>query len=177
MGLEDSSDNNNNNNTLGRNPRADTTTSSSLQADLPVVPIPGTFISQPCLLDSHESRITSRGTLLASVRNVTQADLSAQGGATDGYLLDSQFYEINITTQEVILRWSAYEHNDQLDMLSLSATKPDKKSNPRLPWDYFHMNSIYDVPEPLGGYLVSSRYLSSAIKLDREGNVEWYLEV
>ena len=37
------------------------------------------------------------------------------------------------------------------------------------------MNSIVDVPEPIGGFLISSRYLSSAIKISKTGDIEWYL--
>jgi hypothetical protein len=42
--------------------------------------------------------------------------------------------------------------------------------------DFFHGNSIVDVPEPLGGYIISSRYLSSAIKISSTGKIEWYLQ-
>jgi hypothetical protein len=58
------------------------------KASLPVVPIEGTYIDQPCRIDSHESRISAAGTLLVNVRNVTAADLSIVGGPADGWLLD-----------------------------------------------------------------------------------------
>ena len=51
-----------------------------------------------------------------------------------GWLLDSVFYEIDIPTQTVLTRWSAYEHNDQLNMLDISNYPQAGDKKEAAPW-------------------------------------------
>lgn len=103
-------------------------------------------------------------------------DLSPYGGPSDGQVLDSQFVEIDIAQDEVLFRWSAADHIDQLDTMAISRlVKPPGHTD--VPWDWFHMNAVAAVDDPIGGYIVSARVPSSVIKLDSDGNVEWYIKV
>lgn len=150
------------------------------QADLNIVRIPDIKKTQPCKLDLHESRTTSRGSVLATVRNLTQADLTGVGGLDNAWVLDSVFVEIDIPTDKLLFRWSAVEHMDQLNTFKTSTGEPSGNHDGATidkAWDFFHMNSVAEVPEPLGGYITSNRLSDAAIKLDQEGNVEWYIQV
>ena len=51
-----------------------------------------------------------------------------------GWLLDCVFYEIDIPTQTVLTRWSAYEHNDQLNMLDISNYPQAGDKKEATPW-------------------------------------------
>lgn len=145
-------------------------------ADLDITPLTKT----DCKLDFHENKISAKGTLLTTARSVLSGvDLSSFGGPVDGFVLDSQFYELDIATGKVLFRWSAYENRG-----SLPPTLSHYQINAHLaaaggtsaldPWDYFHMNSIDDIGD---SFLISSRFFSSAIMINRQGNVEWVLNV
>lgn len=124
--------------------------------------------------------MTSRGTLLATVRNVTTADLRSVGGPKNGYVYDSIWVEVDPTTDKLLFLWSAVAHVDQLNFFELSQSRPKgnhRGQNISDSWDFFHMNSVAEVPEPMGGYITSARILDAGIKLDRNGNVEWYVQV
>ncbi len=149
-------------------------------ADLDVNPLPGLNLTTDCKLDFHEVKISAKGTLLAMARSVLSGvDLAQFGGPVDGYVLDSLFYELDITTGEVLFRWSAYEHRASLPP-TLSHYPINAQlaaaggTSPADPWDYFHMNSIDDIGD---NFLISSRFYCSAIKLNRQGDVEWVLNV
>jgi len=149
-------------------------------ADLDVNPLPGLNLTTDCKLDLHEVKISTKGTLLAMARSVLSGeDLTSFGGPVDGYVLDSLFYELDFTTGEVLFRWSAYEHRASLPpTLSHYPISPHLAAaggtSPADPWDYFHMNSIDDIGD---NFLISSRFLWSAILLNRQGAVEWVLNV
>lgn len=67
-------------------------------------------------IDIHESQFTENGTILVTAVNVTQADLTAIGGPKDGWVQDGLVYEIDIKTNEILFRWSAYEHRKEAPM-------------------------------------------------------------
>ncbi|KAI1088695.1 ASST-domain-containing protein [Rostrohypoxylon terebratum] len=127
-------------------------------------------------LDMHESKITAEDTILVTAYNVTPYDLSSVGGPADGWVADSVFYELDIKTNEILFKWSALEHVDQVPISDVVQFYPvaDYGKNQSLPYGYFHINSIEKFKD--GSYLVSSRYFCSVFKIAKDGNVEWTLQ-
>ena len=142
-----------------------------------------TFVAQngqkfPSAIDLHEVYITENDTLLVTANNVTQTDLTSVGGPINGWVTDSLIYEIDIATDEVLFKWSALEHQSQIS-LNLSVYPLGSEGytgrNQSAAWGYFHINAVS--PLPGGGYLISSRYLCSAIAINKQGDVQWLLQV
>ncbi|KAI0882630.1 ASST-domain-containing protein [Annulohypoxylon maeteangense] len=127
-------------------------------------------------LDLHESKITADDTILVTVYNVTQYDLSSVGGPVDGWVSDSIFYELDIKTNEILFKWSALSHVDQIPISDVLEFYPlaDYGKNQSLPYGYFHINSVEKFTD--GSYLISSRYYSSVFKIAKDGSVEWTLQ-
>lgn len=127
-------------------------------------------------IDLHEILLTENGTVVVTANNVTQADLTSIGGAPDGWTVDSLVYEIDIATNEVLFEWKALDHLDQLPFAISQyplGAEGFTGENQSLAWGYFHINTAepYD-----GGYILSARYLCSAIAIDgSDGNVIWRL--
>lgn len=126
-------------------------------------------------IDMHEDKITDRGTMLVTAVNVTRFDLTSVGGPRNGWVADSLFYEIDIKTNEVVFRWSALDHVDQIPLKDSLLPLDTWGNNQTYPWGYFHINSI----DPLdnGAYLVSSRFYCSVWQINKDGSVEWTLDV
>ncbi|KAL8656959.1 MAG: hypothetical protein Q9226_002393 [Calogaya cf. arnoldii] len=130
----------------------------------------------PSYIDSHESFITSKGSLIFTAYNSTPYNLSAVGGPEDGWLLDSMIYEIDLRTHKTLFRWSSVEHIDELPLNGSHQLHPDGSivdgKNATHPWNYFLTNSVYPLDD---GYILSSRHYWSAIVLDCQRNVKWNL--
>lgn len=129
-------------------------------------------------IDFHESQLTDNGTVLVTAVNVTQADLSSVGGPKDGWIQDGIVYEIDIKTNQVLFRWSAYEHIDEVPMsYDIAPLGPDGAGsgvNRTDPWGYPHLNSVAKYGD---SYLVSSRYMCSVFYIAKNGTVQWHLHV
>ncbi|OQE11948.1 hypothetical protein PENFLA_c067G05038 [Penicillium flavigenum] len=123
-------------------------------------------------IDIHESEITDNGTILVTAVNVTQADLSAIGGLKDGWIQDALVYEIDIETNEILFRWSTYEHIDQVPLRDVRAPLEGSGGNKTDPFGYPHVNSISKYGD---SYLVSSRYMCSLFFIASNGSVTWQL--
>ena len=128
-------------------------------------------------IDLHEIYITERNTVLVTANNVTQTDLRSVGGLENGWIVDALVYEIDIETNKILFRWRSLDHLGEIPLtaslypLGSEGFNGTKQSNA---WGYFHINSVapYD-----GGYIISSRYLCSAVAIDGRGNVKWSLQV
>ena len=145
------------------------------------VTLPGDFlelepgIKFPSNIDVHELLITDTGSMLVTANNVTSADLASVGGPSNGWVVDGLVYEIDIATNEVLFKWSALDHVDQIPFTASVyplGVEGFTGVNQSLAWGYFHINAVepYD-----GGYIISSRFLCSAIAIDASGNVKWRL--
>jgi hypothetical protein len=145
------------------------------------ITLPGDFlelepgVKYPSNIDLHELLITDTGSILVTANNVTQADLTSVGGPKNGWVVDGLVYEIDIATNEVLFKWSALNHVDQIPFtasLYPLGVEGFTGANQSLAWGYFHINAVepYD-----GGYIISSRFLCSAIAIDASGNVKWRL--
>lgn len=128
-------------------------------------------------IDMHESRITAQDTILVTMYNVTQYDLSSVGGPEDGWVADCLFYELDVKTSEVLFRWSALAHVDEIPISDVQQFYPvaDFGRNQSIPYGYFHINSVDKLED--GSYLISSRYYCSIFKISTDGSVEWTLQV
>ncbi|KAI0592838.1 Arylsulfotransferase-domain-containing protein [Biscogniauxia sp. FL1348] len=127
-------------------------------------------------IDLHEANITPEGTMLVTMYNTTKYDLSSLGGPKDGWVTDSLFYEMDIKTNEILFRWSALAHKDQIPIESVLEFYPvaGYGQNQSIPYGYFHINSVDKFAD--GSYLISSRYFSSIFKIATNGSVEWTLQ-
>ena len=136
-------------------------------SDLGIAAAPGKNVS--CVADSHESYITERNTMLVTVYNLTQADLTPVGGPQNGWLTNSLAVEIDIETNEPLFIWNPLDH------VPLNASKlgiQGSGMNSSDPYDWFHMNAIQSIN---GGYLINSRHTWSSYFDSKEGDIEWEL--
>lgn len=145
------------------------------------VTLPGNFaelepgVRYPSNIDLHELLITPNGSMLVTANNVTQANLASVGGAVDGWVVDCQVYEIDIATNEILFSWKSLDHLEEIPFTASVyplGAEGFTGANQSLAWGYFHINAVepYD-----GGYIISSRYLCSAIAIDASGAVKWRL--
>lgn len=88
-------------------------------------------------IDAHEALISSDNTMLVTVYNTTQADLTSVGYGTAGWILDSLIFELDIETSEVLWSWSAAEHSDQIPFTDSHEPITDIPHWASTAWDYF----------------------------------------
>ncbi|KAK5132004.1 hypothetical protein LTR08_000425 [Meristemomyces frigidus] len=146
------------------------------------VSLPGDFLEQipnatfPSNIDVHEIFLTEKGTILVTANNVTQADLTSVGGSANGWVVEAQFYEIEISSNKVLYAWKSLDHLDQLPFTaSLYPLGSDglTGATQSLAWGYFHINAVSPYDQ---GYLLSSRFLCSAVAIGPYGAVKWRLQ-
>jgi hypothetical protein len=147
------------------------------------VTLPGNFlennssVTYSSNIDLHEIFITEKNTLIVTANNVTQTDLTSVGGAEDGWVVEAQVYEIDIATNNILFTWKSLDHLDKLPLTASVYPLGSEGYNgttQALAWGYFHINAAS--PYLDGGYILSSRYLASAIALDSTGEVLWHLQ-
>jgi hypothetical protein len=118
--------------------------------------------------DHHEFLITPQETALITIYGSTRMDLSPVGGSKDGRVLDGIAQEVDIATGKVLFEWHSLEH------VAPEESHADPPKNPRMSFDYFHINSI-DVDHD-SNLLVSARRTSTVYKIDRQsGEILWRL--
>jgi hypothetical protein len=147
--------------------------------EIHTVKLTGDFVTpsgqpEPSYIDLHESKITDHGTMIVTAYNVTQVDLSAAGGLKNGWLLESQFHEIDIATNKLLYSWTPYDYPAQIPLVkSHNAVRKQGQTQDKA-WDAYHINSIDPVED---GYLVSLRYFFSGYYVFRNGTIKWQLSV
>ncbi|KPI38412.1 uncharacterized protein AB675_12184, partial [Cyphellophora attinorum] len=125
--------------------------------------------------DLHEFQITSADTALLTIYDqttITDGSMTfLNRPVTTGYLTESAFQEINITTGDLLFEWRASEHfslNDSYYWAPLDGLRPSR------PLDWFHINSLKKDSD--GNYLVSSRHLHMVCCVSgKNGKVLWTL--
>ncbi|KAK0936701.1 hypothetical protein LTR29_011754 [Friedmanniomyces endolithicus] len=130
----------------------------------------------PSNIDVHEIFITKNGSMLVTANNVTQADLTSVGGSKNGWVVAALVFGIDIATNQVLFSWNSLDHLDQLpftDSLYPIGTEGYTGDTQNLAWGYFHINSVAPFES---GYIVSSRFLCSAIALAPNGTIVWRLQ-
>lgn len=118
--------------------------------------------------DTHEFDITPQGdALITGYTEIPNVDLTSVGGSSDGTVIDSIAREINLSTGQVLLNWSAYAHVPITDSYALPLLGSS-------PWDFFHINSIS--PAPDGNLLISSRHMWALYDINpTTGEINWTL--
>jgi hypothetical protein len=118
--------------------------------------------------DLHEFQITAHGTALLDAYVPVHRDLSGFGGPHNGTVLDCVIQEVNISTGKVLWEWHSLRH------VPLSVSYAAVAKSPSGWFDYFHINSIEQLPD--GNLLVSSRNTWAIYKISRRtGRVLWTL--
>ncbi|HXD66134.1 MAG TPA: MFS transporter [Solirubrobacteraceae bacterium] len=118
------------------------------------------------VLTLHSMVIQGHDAWVTANKNV-RADLSADGGVSNGVFTDSAVQEYDLRTGKLLHTWTASGHIPRRD----SYTQPPPNG---FPWDTYHVNSVQ--PYGNGTFLVSMRntwavYLVSA----RSGRIIWTL--
>jgi len=118
--------------------------------------------------DLHEFLITPQDTALLTAYVPTRRDLSPIGGPKDGAVWAGVAQEVDIETGRVLFEWNSLEH------VSIEESYARLPKNSRLPYDYFHINSI-DVDHD-DNLLVCARNTWTVYKVERDsGEVLWRL--
>ncbi|HZO79591.1 MAG TPA: arylsulfotransferase family protein, partial [Solirubrobacteraceae bacterium] len=108
----------------------------------------------------------SEGTAFISVWSPVQADLTSVGGPSNGTAFDWIVQEIDVATDKVIWEWHALGHIPIKDSYL--------KYTPGQAYDYFHLNSIQQLPD--GNILISSRHTWAVYLINKKtGNIVWQL--
>ncbi|KAJ4488513.1 ASST-domain-containing protein [Lentinula aciculospora] len=115
--------------------------------------------------------ITTKNTALMTAYQTKQIDLSSYGGLSGGYISDSVFQEVNITTGETLFTWHASEHVDPGECYNKLGSGGTTTSNA---WDYFHINSIDESTD--GNFLISSRHCFTLYYINAtNGDIIWQM--
>ena len=119
-------------------------------------------------IDLHEFQITPQGTALVDEYVPVHMNLSGDGGVANGTVLDCVIQDLNIKTGRVLWEWHSLDH------VPLTASYWPVPTSSNVYWDYFHLNSIEQLPN--GNLLVSARNTWSIYEISRStGKVLWTL--
>jgi Arylsulfotransferase (ASST) len=117
--------------------------------------------------DLHEFQLTPQGTALIDAYVPIESDLSSVGGQSQGPLKDCVIQELDVKTGRILWEWHALGH------VPLTASYSGAPG-PWYPWEYFHLNSIEQLPN--GNLLISARNTWSVYEIDKQtGQVIWTL--
>ncbi|MCO5314582.1 MAG: arylsulfotransferase family protein [Solirubrobacterales bacterium] len=118
--------------------------------------------------DTHEFRLTRRGTAYVTAYRSRIRDLRKLGRTSRSQVLDSIAQEIDLKTGRVIWEWHSLDHVPVTDTYAVKAKRPGS------PLDYFHINTIIDTPD--GNVMISGRSTNTIYKVSRRtGRVIWRL--
>jgi hypothetical protein len=117
--------------------------------------------------DLHDFTLTPRGTALAAVwTKPVHANLTSIGGPANGTVYDWIIQEVDAATNKVVWEWHALGH------VPINASY--RKYVPGQPYDYFHLNSIQQLPD--GRVLISARHTWAVYSIDKKtGKIAWEL--
>lgn len=118
--------------------------------------------------DSHEFRLTSRGTALVTAYGTRRADLRRYGLGANALVADSIAQEVDVRTGRVLWEWKSLDH------VPIRDTYAEKLRRPGAPFDYFHINTVSETRD--GNFLISGRSTNAMYKVSRNtGRVIWTL--
>jgi hypothetical protein len=116
--------------------------------------------------DLHEFQITPQDTALINGIRAVTGNLTNYGGPANGRVDDNVIQELNIQTGKAIWMWHSLGH------VRLGASYQKHPSSG--PYDYFHLNSIQQLPG--GNLLISARNTSAVYLINRQtGKIIWTL--
>ena len=118
--------------------------------------------------DLHEFTLTDRGTALVPVYHPTDYDLRSVGGPRNARAVEGVIQEVDVRSGRVVWEWHSLDH------VALSESFKDYKDEAKRGYDYFHLNSIRELPD--GNLLISARHTNAVYLIDkRSGRVIWRL--
>ena len=118
--------------------------------------------------DPHDFQITPQGTAYLSSAQIVDANLSSLGGPANGTAIDDIVQEVDIRTGRVLWEWHSLDH------VPMSASYGPVPQAAWPPYDYFHLNSIQQLPG--GNLLISARQTWAVYEISRRtGRVIWTL--
>ncbi|CAK7235484.1 hypothetical protein SBRCBS47491_009308 [Sporothrix bragantina] len=126
--------------------------------------------------DKHEFDIVNETTALLQIYQPVQRDLSAFGGnASQTWIVDARFQELDIATGKIVFEWSSLDHvSPDESALPLPRGLAGVGTSSATAWDYYHINSVAKGAD--GHYLVSARHASTIYKINgTDGSVIWQL--
>ncbi len=116
-------------------------------------------------VDLHEFSIGANGNAFVTVYAPVHTNLTSVGGPSNGVVFDCIAQEINIKTNRVLWEWNALDHVPVYDTYAHYSGGP---------FDYFHMNSIQQLPN--GHVIISSRHMWAVYSIDmKTGKIDWTL--
>lgn len=124
-------------------------------------------------LDMHEFNLVGGGkSVLFTSYTVEAADLShlnlTQG---IGFLLNSNFREMDMESEQILFTWSAAEHIS-FDGARTRSTRVNLERHS--PFDLFHLNSVDKFTN--GDFLISSRLLDCLYRISgKDGSIVWQM--
>ena len=120
-------------------------------------------------IDLHEFTLGhegARGTAFVEIWSPVRANLTSVGGPANGTVLDWIVQEIDVATNKVIWEWHALGH--------VPLTDSYRSYAPGRPYDYFHLNSIQQLPS--GRILISARHTWAVYSIEKKsGRIAWEL--
>ncbi len=117
--------------------------------------------------DLHDFQIAPDDVAYVTVYNPIRCDLTPEGGARNGVIVDAAVQELDMKTGLVRWEWHSLDH---VGVGESHVPVPTKATL----WDWFHLNSID--PEPDGDVLISARSTWAAYQLQGgSGEVLWRL--
>jgi hypothetical protein len=122
-------------------------------------------VKAPEPLGLHEFRLTPEGTALVVAVHMAHADLTPIGGPSDGPVVESVVYEIDVATGRVLLTWKSLDH------VPVTDTDVSWQGGPL---DYIHVNSV--AVDTDGNLIISGRHTNTVYKVNRHtGEIMWRL--
>jgi len=97
-------------------------------------------------------------------------DLSSLNGPTSSWIYDDVFREIDITTDDLVFEWQAFERY-QIDESFVPLDNTGRTRDE--PYDFFHINSVDKDPDR--NYYISSRHMYTVTCLRPSGDILWIL--
>jgi hypothetical protein len=116
--------------------------------------------------DLHDFSLTPQGAALLTVFHPIACNLSGAGGPAAGYVTDGIVQEVDLATGLVRREWHSLDHV----ALSASYSSP-ATATAKWPFDYFHPNSIDQLPSPTplaGVTVISARNTSALYELNTQ---------
>ena len=120
------------------------------------------------LANLHDFSITKRGTALVLVYNRVRRNMKRIGGPRRGLAVEGMIQERDVKTGRILFEWHSLDH------VRLSESYKELPDDPKDGYDYFHINSVRELPN--GNLIISARHTNAVYEIDRpSGRVVWRL--
>jgi hypothetical protein len=131
------------------------------------------------LADFHEYVLTPRGTAYITIyRRHSPVNLTARGGPASGYIVSGVAQEIDIATGKRVWEWDSWAATNPHVALSESHQAlgggDGGHGTHASPYNYFHINSIFDIADGSDDVLISGRNTFCVYRVHKPtGHIVW----